>query len=274
MLKFPVISPTLIDLVIFNSKNLFMRYQKLILVCLLFNLISCHQRSSKGSQPVIQGIWKKHGYGQIVRINKTDIEFYDVTKKSCLPVKTISLKNIKEFGDIVGLTAATLLIHSGINFYSFTRLKELPKSCKIQSDLALKDPIYNFNVFWHTFNENYAFFQKRNIDWDQIYKDYRPKINRKMSDRDLYLLLNEIITKFKDGHITLDAPEDIVKEAALPTQKISDGSSITKIPDVSPLKLRTALLNRYLKRPTFSGRDFYGNGLLNWGITKENVGYI
>lgn len=227
-------------------------------------------------QPVIQGIWKKHGYGQIIDINKSDINFYDVTQKSCLPVRSIRLENWRELGEIIKLTSDTLLLQSGINRYQFTRLTALPEFCKVQNETTLKDPVYNFEVFWDTFNENYAFFEKRNIRWDEVYKNYRPRINEKTTDKDLYKLLNEIISKFKDGHITLSAPEAVVKEAALPAnmEDVAEVNSISEIPDVSQFLLRNALLKRYIKEPTILGRDLYGNGLLNWGITKENVGYI
>ena len=78
---------------------------KLIFVFLSIFLGSCHQKHSKAAKPAIQGIWKKHGYGQIIRINKSEIGFYDITQKSCLPVKSISLKNIKELGEIIKLTS-------------------------------------------------------------------------------------------------------------------------------------------------------------------------
>lgn len=253
-----------------------MLHSKLIFVFLLIFLASCQQKHSKAPQPAIQGTWKKHGYGQIININKAEISFYDITQKSCLPVKSISLKNIKELGEIIKLTSDSLVLLSGINLYQYARIKTLPEFCKVQNETVLKDPVYNFEVFWNTFNENYAFFEKRNIHWDQVYKDYRPRINQKTTDKDLYKLLNEIITKFNDGHITLDVPELVVKEAEIP-KKIKDsagGNPLSKIPDVSQMELRNALLKRYIIKPSFWGRDLYGNGLVNWGITKENVGYI
>jgi len=250
-----------------------MIYRKFILFIIVICLTSCQQKSSKIRQPVLQGIWKKHGYGQIIQISKSNIDFYDITQKSCLPVKTVSLKNIREFGEIVSVTDDTLLMKSGINRYQFIRLKALPKFCNIHSEKALKNPVYNFEVFWNTFNENYAFFGKRKIKWDQIYRDYRPKISEQTTDQELYNLLNEIIGKFKDGHITLDAPKSVVEGKAKDGGK-EDGNSVSKIPEVSPLKLRNAILQRYLTAPNFSGRDLYGKGLLSWGITKENVGYI
>lgn len=253
-----------------------MLHNKLIFLLSFITLLSCQQKHSKVQKAVIQGIWEKRGYGQVIQITKTEISFYDVTKKSCLPVRSTNFKNIKELGEIIKLTSDSLVLLSGINRYQYTRIKTLPEFCKVQKETIVKDPAYNFEIFWNTFNENYAFFEKRNIHWDQVYKDYRSRINKKTTDKDLYKLLTEIINKFNDGHITLDAPEVVVKEAAMP-KKIEDAAedgSLSKIPDVSPIELRKALLKRYIKQPNFWGRDLYGKGLLNWGITKENVGYI
>jgi len=236
---------------------------------------SCQQRPSKVARPVIQGFWEKQGDGQVLDISQSAIKFYDVTQKSCLPVKTIDLKNLAELGEVIKLTADSLVLKSGINRYQFTRLKALPNLCSLKKDTIDKDPVANFEVFWHTFNENYAFFEKRNIHWDVVYKTYRPKINHQTTDKELYKLFNEIIAKFNDGHITLDVPEALSSEGKTVNElDAAPKNRLPQTPEVSAFELRNALLKRYVKQPTSWGRDLYGNGLMNWGITKENVGYI
>ena len=53
-------------------------------------------------------------------------------------------------------------------------------------DTAISKPELNFEVLWHTFEDNYAFFKLRNIDWHAAYQKYRPLINANTSDDSLY----------------------------------------------------------------------------------------
>jgi hypothetical protein len=37
-------------------------------------------------------------------------------------------------------------------------------------------PVYNFEVLWPTFNEQFAFFDLYNVDWQAQYNQYRPRV--------------------------------------------------------------------------------------------------
>ena len=36
------------------------------------------------------------------------------------------------------------------------------------------EPVENFELFWKTLDEKYAFFDFKEIDWDAVYNEYRP----------------------------------------------------------------------------------------------------
>lgn len=62
------------------------------------------------------------------------------------------------------------------------------------------NPVENFNYFHNTFNEKYALFELKSIDWDSIYNYYSEKINEKTTDDELFSILQEILSKLDDRH--------------------------------------------------------------------------
>ncbi len=70
-------------------------------------------------------------------------------------------------------------------------------------DTSISQPELNFEVLWHTFEDNYAFFKLRNIDWEKTYSQYRPLINVKTTDDSLYSLLSAMLTPLHDDHINV-----------------------------------------------------------------------
>jgi hypothetical protein len=61
-------------------------------------------------------------------------------------------------------------------------------------------------VLWHTFEDNYAFFRVRRIDWAASYRRYRPRITAGTSDDSLFAVCSRMLAPFQDNHINLIVP--------------------------------------------------------------------
>ncbi len=89
----------------------------------------------------------------------------------------------------------------------FILLSLILSSC---TTLLVEAPANNpeaiFENLWNTFDEEYAVFEERSIDWDAQYNTYRPQVDALTSDDELFSILTEMLTPFDDGHITLTAP--------------------------------------------------------------------
>ncbi|RZJ31141.1 MAG: hypothetical protein EOO48_02980 [Flavobacterium sp.] len=72
--------------------------------------------------------------------------------------------------------------------------------------VGLSRPELNFEVLWHTFEDNYAFFSLRKVDWHAAYKKYRPAITASTSDDSLYACFSRMLAPFHDDHINLIVP--------------------------------------------------------------------
>ncbi|MBN1339108.1 MAG: S41 family peptidase [Bacteroidales bacterium] len=70
-------------------------------------------------------------------------------------------------------------------------------------------PVENFTLLWQTANDKYSFFNYKGIEWEQIYEDYRPRVQDDMNDYELFTLLSEMLNELRDGHVNLSAPFDV-----------------------------------------------------------------
>lgn len=68
------------------------------------------------------------------------------------------------------------------------------------------DPESVFEQVWNYFQDDYALFEVRNIDWAASYQQFRPKVDSGTSPSDLFRVLSEMLAPIGDGHIALFAP--------------------------------------------------------------------
>jgi len=114
-----------------------------------------------------------------------------------------------------------------------------------------------FDSIWNDFNETYALFDVRGIDWAQEYKTYSRKIHADTSDYQLFLICADMLNSLNDAHVKLITPygnSDIlggpVNQNALNLQSIRD---------------------RLKNRGVFVGDDMFLYGTFS---AKPKVGYI
>ncbi len=67
------------------------------------------------------------------------------------------------------------------------------------------DPIGNFESLWNTFNERYAVFAQRSVDWQSLYEQYRPQVNANTTDDQLFEIITAMLSHLDDGHVSLMA---------------------------------------------------------------------
>jgi hypothetical protein len=68
------------------------------------------------------------------------------------------------------------------------------------------DPVAVFDQFWNDFNEYYANFEERGIDWDSMKQVYAPQVNQETSDDELFTILTALVKPLDDGHVNVIAP--------------------------------------------------------------------
>ncbi len=213
----------------------------------------------------VQGVWKQVGYGRVLEIKENTIKMYDLSKVSCVFTNKEELSNI---GKVTKATENTVIIRSGINDMEFKRIAKLPELCSKNANKK-NDPLFNFDSLWHTFNEHYAYFKTRNIDWDDYYKKYRSRLSSKSTKLEFYEVVKEMLDSINDGHINFQAPRVIRKAYSEKKKKKSKAapSDISQI--LAQQKITAAIAERYAKN-----LKTYNSGVLRWGMIEGDIAYL
>ncbi len=118
----------------------------------------------------------------------------------------------------------------------------------------------NFDILCKTFDENYAQFEVKCINWDSLYNVYSVKINDKTSDDELWNIMSDLILHLNDGHVNIYNRD---------FSKTLSGSNIirTRKPDDFSIDL---VKSKYLQNPRVAGTGFIAYGYFK----NTNIGYI
>ena len=116
----------------------------------------------------------------------------------------------------------------------------------------------NFNVLWQDFDEHYAAFIPKKVDWQAQYLKHRMQVTDTMSNVSLYAVLTGLLDVLDDNHIYLRP----LKETGLPWYS---GGILgrTKVEDYDRRVAET-----YLKE------KIVYNKALEYGFIEGNIGYI
>lgn len=62
----------------------------------------------------------------------------------------------------------------------------------------------DFDEFWNDINNNYAYFDQQQINWEKVKEIYQPQVKQIKNDNDFIRLLETVINEFYNGHISLN----------------------------------------------------------------------
>jgi len=63
-----------------------------------------------------------------------------------------------------------------------------------------------FNAIWNDFNETYALFDVKGINWNAVYNQFYPQIRADMTDRELFNVCGNMLKVLDDSHVSLASP--------------------------------------------------------------------
>jgi len=223
---------------------------------LIFTTLISHSCSAQKQEidSRLYGIWNSIGYGQQLEISKKSVLIRDTYKSGCNLNTKLPTKYLEEFYTINNLTKDSLQIKIGFTNYNFFRSQE-SEICKKTKN----NPLSNFDALWETFNENYAFFNLRKVDWNKLKDKYRNRLSKKSSDFELYTVLNAMISELKDGHVSIEIPDSL-------EDKIEENDEDT---DDLRKKVIYSITQKYI--PNYKT---YNKGMINWGFINDSTSYI
>ncbi len=70
------------------------------------------------------------------------------------------------------------------------------------------NPVLTFEKLWSEFNDRYANFELKQVEWNDTYKKYRPQITEHTTQKELFTISCSMLRELQDGHVRLDGEID------------------------------------------------------------------
>ncbi|MBQ4820768.1 S41 family peptidase [Aquimarina sp. MMG016] len=246
-------------------------------VCfLLFFISSCQSDDDTTLPPTedsINGFWLSEELGYILEFTDGKDVVYNINSAGC----AIADDDFELEDFVPNLVSGNeLILTTDLNEsdFEFTRLSNQNPTCLPDQIADTDDPKVNFDHFWNIFNDYYAFFEARNVDWSQ-YESLRDQV----TTDNFYDILEELVVLLEDGHVSIiDDENGIEIDSGLPkllekfNENLSGDLIVENGDDVGELfnQKATTIVTEYL------GGDFEIDERRNivWGLINDTVGYV
>lgn len=80
------------------------------------------------------------------------------------------------------------------------------------ADLPYEQKVAGLTLLWSQAKYNFVNFDHVNIDWDQQYMDYLPKIKSTANTKEYYKVLMQFYASLKDGHTNVYVPDTLSRQ--------------------------------------------------------------
>lgn len=233
------------------------------------------------AQLELSGVWEQRGYGNLYVFENNRTTLYSLNEATCL--------EISSFDGVAGLSDEelemsrfgldgddlSLLIAGSAYPIRLSRLDAVPARCE---EPVANDPQAVFDYVWNTFDEYYAFFELRGVDWAAEYARQLPRVGDVDDDEALFTLLSDLLSPIDDRNVRLfnddafyspavESGAGLALRQAFEAQDAIDdfNAFATTVID----QLRATLVSR------MDPESFVQEGALGWATAEEgSIGYI
>ncbi|GHD31146.1 peptidase [Streptomyces violarus] len=231
--------------------------------------------TSTSSKPSTDGLWRMDGYGTILSLDGGTLQEFQTTSVSCLKGGSARRTGAGEYTDAYGTVQtvrpgpgrdrATLRPEPSVGHRALRRIKELPADCTRPTP---KDPRTSFDVFWHSFAENYPFFAAKGVDWQDMRDRYRPKVHKNTTRKELFGIFSDMVRPLYDAHVAVQDGEQIFAQVRPGTEMPS--------PQLDA-EVKKFVIDRDLKGAPY--RQDFANGRITYadltrGTGRADQGYL
>jgi hypothetical protein len=232
------------------------------------SLVTAPAHASSATRGPIEGVWRSDGYGAVLEIDRGRLQEYQTTAAGCLPGATAersgggahSASYTAADGTVLTVRPGAVRVAGSPGERGLRRLSALPDDC---TRPAPTGPVATFDVFWHTFEENYPFFAAKGIDWHAVRDRYRPRIHAGTTHAELFAVLSEMVRPLYDAHVRIAASEDQVFVNKRPGTEI-------------PTPELDRRIKSYIQRRDLGGRPLqeFANGRIGYAGLPGGHGYL
>lgn len=83
----------------------------------------------------------------------------------------------------------------------------------LANPLPKASPERNFEAFWQLFNQHYAHFETRHLDWHQQYQRFQRQVTPATTDAQLLAIFQAMVAPLQDGHVVISPTGDLPASA-------------------------------------------------------------
>lgn len=123
-----------------------------------------------------------------------------------------------------------------------------------REDKINNSPQGNYDALWKIIDEKYCYLDVKQIDWDEVYIKYLPRVKERMTNDQLFDLLTDMLAELKDGHVNLSSSFNLGREWSWYEDY--------------PRNFDEAIIEEYL------GNDYRISGGVKYKILNDNIGYM
>jgi len=226
----------------------------------------------------LQGLWQTQGYGWIYAVADSGLQIYEVTSESCTQliggtlvaaedeaglqaVATLEVPGLFKLGMEVLAgsddTRKHFLADGLVTSPPALRIESLPPACDAEPAV---DDLSIFDVVVANFDEHYALFGDRALDWPALVTAQRTRLTAS-TPAPLFDVLVALLEPLQDAHVSLQTPE---------------GAFEGRRPEVEPIteemiaEANTIVEERYLQAPL----DRAVADQVGFGHLSEEIGYL
>lgn len=164
----------------------------------------------------LEGIYEQRGYGNLFVFADNRTTAYSLTENTCLEIASfpglagLSSEEVAQTRYALQGEQLSLAIAGEAFVTRLERLSELPARC---DDTVARDAQGMFDYVWATFDEYYAFFELRDVDWPAENARLAPRIGDVTDDAALFDLLSDLVSPIDDGHVFLVSDDEVFSPA-------------------------------------------------------------
>ncbi|MGH1346177.1 MAG: S41 family peptidase [Nannocystales bacterium] len=227
----------------------------------------------------LEGIWERRGYAQMLEIHDGQVTDIHVTAASCVRTESSDYADVFDAHDSIVSEGTRLSWHELGHFTraDFDRVPSLPSSCMEAG--ALTDPVTNFEALWRLFAENYAYFEVRGVDWDQMHLAHVSQVDADTSGEALFGVFQEMLSPLSDGHVWVydgEAMGFLSGSFGAMWERWAaqyDGEPVTN--PIDPRRDFIVDMQHLVLEDVLGGEGSSGlHGTLHWGWLNDEVAYL
>jgi hypothetical protein len=230
---------------------------------LLAAALACLATAARADWP--SGVWRSVGYGELVEVSDVRWRHFEISAAACVeraPQPRDALR--QRLGAVIASNAGTLTVRRGISRYVWQRQPELPAACRQLA--APADASRLFEIVWTTFDEHYAFFAERGVDWSLARRAAPPP---GADDEALFAALSQALAPLRDLHVRVRAGQRLFVSGRPPAPAADPDGLVPRYVHLVPA------LKRFLQDGSVvEGLRSTANDQLWWGRVGVDIGYI